>query len=52
MFFTSLFQIHYVDVDDECLIIQLSFYFTTINVTRTVLPFQLTKNTVEICRLI
>lgn len=36
----------------EYSIIQLSFYFTNINVMWTVLPYQLTtnNNTIKICR--
>lgn len=48
-FFTSIANIYYVHVHDRCFVVQLSFYFTNINVIRAVLPFQFRRKINTMC---
>lgn len=48
-FFTSIANIYYVHVHDRCFVVQLSSYFTNINVIRAVLPFQFRRKINTMC---
>lgn len=51
-FLACLFNIHYVDLQDGCSVIQLCFSFTNINALRTFLPYkkkQIPSNLQNLC---